>query len=190
MNKRLWLLTGMLYALPVLGQNQPTDPRMAAGCGPAATQFRVKVDKAKHEIAPPEAGKSLVYVIVQEQPHPGEALYIGNITTRVGADGKWVGANYGESYVSFALDAGEHRVCTDWQSIQKSKKKLGDAADLTAEPGNTYYFRLELVSGAPVNGTNGSRVFPAPELKLKAVDGSAGMMLVSKTGQSRWEVKK
>jgi hypothetical protein len=190
MNKPLWLLAGMLCAVPVLGQNQPTDPRMAAGCGPVVTQFRVKVDKAKHEIVQPEAGKSLVYVIVQERPHPGEALYIGNITTRVGADGKWVGANYGESYVSFVLEPGEHRLCSDWQSAMKSKQKLADAADLTAQAGRTYYFLLELVSGAPINGTNGSGVFPSPELKLKAVDESAGMLLVSKTGQSRWEVKK
>src|SRR5262245_42272197 len=108
MSKPFWLLTGLLCALPAVGQNQPPDPRMAAGCGPAATQFRVKVDKGKHEIANPDAGKSLVYVIVQENPHPGEALYIGNITTRVGANGQWVGANYGESYVSFVLEPGEH----------------------------------------------------------------------------------
>src|SRR5689334_20662615 len=106
---------------------------MAAGCGPAATRFDVRVDKTKHGIAQPDAGKSLVYVIVQEKPHPEEALYIGNITTRVGADGKWVCANYGESHVSFALEPGEHRICSDWQSRVKSRQKLSGAADLTVE---------------------------------------------------------
>jgi hypothetical protein len=189
MNRTPWLLGGMLFACPVFGQNQPTDPRTAAGCGPARTQFRVKVDKAKHEIVRPESGKALVYVIVQERPHPGEVTYIGNITTRVGVDGTWMGANYGESYLTFHLEAGEHRVCTDWQSTQKSKQKLSSAADLVAEAGKTYYFLLELVTGVSLDSTKGS-VFPSPELKLKAVDASEGMLLVSKTGQSNWELKK
>ena len=183
MNKPLWLLTGMFCAIPALAQNQTTDPRMAAGCGPMATQFRVKVDKAKHEILQPEAGKSLVYVIVQETPRPGDVTYIGNVTTRVGADGAWVGANYGESFVSFVLEPGEHRICADWQ---KSKQRLGDAADLTTEPGKTYYFLLELGTGVTVKGS----VVAAPEVKLTAVESPAGMMLVSRTGQSRWEKKK
>ena len=189
MNKTLCLLGAMLCAVPVVGQNQPTDPRTAAGCGPASTQFRVKVDKAKHEIVRPEPGKALVYVIVQETPHPGEALYIGNITTRVGIDGTWVGANYGESYLTFQVEPGEHHVCADWQTVQKSKQKLSSAGDLIVEVGKTYYFVLELWSGAPINGTNGS-VFPPPDLKLKPVEGSQGMLLVSKTGQSNWELKK
>ena len=174
--------------VPAFGQSPTTDLRMAAGCGPTKERFEVKVNKAKHEITQPEPGKSLVYVIVQERPHPGEALYIGNITTRVGADGKWLGANYGESHVSFALEPGEHRICSDWQSRVKSRQKLSGAADLTVEPGKIYYFLLELVSGAPINGTNGS-VFPEPELKLKAVDRSEGMLLVSKAGQSTWKAK-
>lgn len=179
----------VVSVVPAFGQSPTPDLRMVAGCGPAATKFQVKVDKAKHEMVQPVDGKSLVYVIVQEKPHPGEALYIGNITTRVGADGKWVGANYGESYVSFALEPGEHRVCSDWQSIQKSKKKLSSAADLTAEVGKTYYFLLELWSGAPTTRTNGDSVFRAPELKLKPVDASEGTLLLSKTGQSAWKAK-
>jgi hypothetical protein len=189
MNKPLWLLTTILWAVPAFGQNQPTDLRMAAGCGPASAQFSVKVNKSKHEIVQPEAGKSLVYVIVQEIPHPGQALYIGNITTRVGADGTWVGANYGESYISFQLEPGEHRICADWQSSRKSLQKLSSASDLTAEVGKTYYFVLELRTGVPMNGREDS-VFPAANLKLKAVDGSEGMLLVSRTGQSNWELKK
>jgi hypothetical protein len=190
MNKPLWLLAGMFWAVPIFGQSQTADPRMAAGCGPMDTQFRVKVDKRKHEVAQPQAGMSLVYVIVQERPHPGEATYIGNITTRVGADGKWVAANYGESYVSFVVEPGGHRVCTDWQSVAKSRQKLGDAADLTTEAGKTYYFVLDLTSGAPLNDTTHGSIFPSPDIKLRAVDESAGRMLLSRTGQSRWEMKK
>lgn len=189
MNKTLWLFGGLLCAVPVIGQNQAIDPRTAAGCGPASAEFRVKVNKAKHEVVHPDAGKGQVYVIVQETPHPGETLYIGNITTRVGVDGTWVGANYGESYLTFQLEPGEHHICSDWQSGQKSRQKLSSAADLLVEAGSTYYFVVDLCTGAPINGTSGS-TFPSPDLKLKPVEGSQGMLLVSKTGQSNWELKK
>lgn len=181
------LMFGVLvWALPAFGQNQPMDLRTAAGCGPMQEQFSAKVDKTQHNVAEPEAGKALVYVIVQERPSPGNAMYIGNITTRVGVDGKWVGANYGESYISFSVQPGEHRVCSDWQSVMKSRQKLSGAADLVAEAGKTYFFRVELWTGVPPSG---DREFHEEEVKLKAADASEGMLLVSKTGQSAWKKK-
>ena len=71
-------------------------------------------------------------------------MQIGDVTTRVGLDGTWVGANHGRSYVSFAVEPGQHRVCTDWQSSFKAVQKLSGAADLTAEAGKTYYYRMEV----------------------------------------------
>ena len=181
------LMIGVLVcAVPTFGQGQPIDVRAAAGCGPVHEQFSVKVDKAQHKVTEPEAGKAMVYVIVEEKPRPGNALYLGNITTRVGVDGSWAGANYGESYVSFAVEPGEHRVCSDWQSSVKSRQKLSAAAELTAEAGKIYFFRVELWSGAPIEG---NKEFPEPDVRMKAVEKSEGMLLVSKTGQSTWKKK-
>jgi len=177
------MIVVLMSAVPAFGQGQPVDVRSAAGCGPADEQFSVKVDKTQHKVTEPEAGKALVYVIVQERPRPGDALYIGNITTRVGLDGSWVGANYGESYISFLVEPGEHRVCSDWQSSLKGRQKLSGAADLSAEIGKTYFFKVELWSGAPSDG----RDFHEQDVRLKAVDTSEGMLLVSKAGQSAWK---
>ena len=69
---------------------------------------------------------------------------IGTVTTRVGLDGNWVGANHGQSYISFAAEPGEHRVCADWQSSLKGLQKPSGAANLTVEAGKTYYYRSDV----------------------------------------------
>jgi hypothetical protein len=101
--KRFMLLL-LVCAAPAIAQDRSADLRSAAGCGPAATEFSVKVDKNQHVVRQPEPGKALLYVIAQETPD--DSYNIGDITTRVGRDGAWVGANYGESYLSFPLAPG------------------------------------------------------------------------------------
>jgi hypothetical protein len=102
MNRFLFLLlVCMAIASPVMSQDQSATLRAAAGCGPADAQFTAKVDKNRHAIAKPEPGKALVYVIAQENPE--DSYNIGDITTRVGLHGAWVGANYGESYILFSV---------------------------------------------------------------------------------------
>jgi hypothetical protein len=111
------MFLALLLAAPAFGQDQAADPRTAAGCGPAKAEFDVKTDKNQHSAAQPESGKALVYVIEDvTNPH---AMTFGTVTTRVGLDGNWVGANHGQSYISFAAEPGEHRVCVDWQSSLK-----------------------------------------------------------------------
>lgn len=180
----LWMV--LVWALPAMGQSAPVDLQGAAGCGPLKEQYRVKLDKTKHAVGQPEAGKALVYVIVEEYPRPQDQTYIGNITTRVGLDGNWVGANYGESYVSFAADPGEHHLCTDWQSVHKSQQRLSDAVDLVAEAGKTYFYRVKLWSG---NLESPQQPGHEADLKLMEMDVSQGMLMVSKTATSAWKKK-
>jgi len=178
MHKHIFL--ALVLAAPAFGQNQAADLRTAAGCGPRTTRFNVKTDKNQHAVTQPESGKALVYVIVEEKSDP-HAMQIGDVTTRVGLDGNWVGANHGRSYVSFAVEPGEHRVCTDWQSSLKAVQKLSGAADLTAEAGRTYYYGMEVT--IPWNDH-------AAQVRLKAVDEAEGLLLVSKSASSTWKVKK
>jgi hypothetical protein len=91
---RKYLLVVSLL-VPIAGQGQPTDPRTAAGCGPATASFEVKTDKNHHPVAQPEHGKALVYVI-EDVKNPN-AMTFRQVTTRVGLDGNWVGANHGQS---------------------------------------------------------------------------------------------
>jgi len=174
-----YMFLALLVAAPVFWQNQAPDLRTAAGCGPEKVKFDVKTDKKVHAATQPDSGKALVYVIEEEKYDP-QHKPLGHITTRVGLDGNWVGANHGESYLSFAVDPGEHRVCSDVQSIFAPKKMSG-ATDLAAEAGKTYFFRVEVWSGDEEH---------PPQLRLKAVDPSEGLLLISHSALSTSKAKK
>jgi hypothetical protein len=182
-----YVLLTLLLAAPVLAQSQPPDLRTAAGCGPATTEFDVTTDKHQHAVAQPESGKALIYVI--EDVRNPQAMSFGKVTTRVGLDGSWVGANHGNSYLSFAAEPGQHSMCTDWQYFLKRAQKLSGAADLTLEAGKTYYYRSEVT--IPSNG-RGDDVGNGQEgqVKLTAVDPSEGLLLISRSASSTWKARK
>jgi hypothetical protein len=174
---RKYVLFALLVAAPALGQSQATDLRTAAGCGPSKIQFDVKTDKKQHTLTQPESGTALVFVI-EEETSDQNYLQIGHSTTRIGLDGNWVGANHGNSYASFAVRPGNHRVCSDVQSIVV--KNLSGAADLVAEAGKTYYYRVEVWDGDHER---------PPQVRVKAVDESEGLLLISKSAYSTWKAK-
>ena len=141
------LLAVVLFAsaIYVHGQDVTQDKAEIApdngGCGPTAVQFDVKADKTKHTMAEQQEGKAIVYLLQDEKRDP-KPYYFSDPTTRAGLDGQWVGANHGKSYFFFAVDPGEHQLCTDWQSSLKSRSMQGAAKTFTAEAGKTYYFRV------------------------------------------------
>ena len=139
----------------------------------------MKTDKRQHAVTQPDSGRALVYVIVEERRDP-HAQQFGDITTRVGLDGDWAGANHGQSYISFAVEPGAHRLCTDGQSRLKAVQELSGAADLIAEAGKTYYYRAELTIPWADHAAN---------LRLEEVDGAEGLLLVSKSASSTWKIK-
>lgn len=136
MNKVCILLFAIfLVALPVLAQDDAAAARAAAGCGPSDQMFKVQTTDQKHPVSQPEAGKALVYFFMDSDVP---------VTMRVGVDENWVGANKGRSYFFFQLTPGEHNLCTLWQSatFKKSSERAGEAMQLTAESGKTYYVRM------------------------------------------------
>src|SRR3974390_775560 len=175
------LLIGLLAVPPALAQEQLADLHTTAGCGSIKTQFDVKVDKKDHSVEKPDAGKARVYVIEEINAKPGE-LVLGHAPTRVGVDGNWVGANHEWGYLSFLVDPGEHRVCTDVQSSFVSPEKMSAAANLTAEEGRTYYYRAYVDNGEDNHGP--------PHVSLKPVDDAEGMLLVGRSGKSTAKLKK
>jgi hypothetical protein len=164
-----------LFAWPImaLAQDQAEAARAAAGCGPTEIEFDVKTDKNQHPLAQPEAGKALLFVFENERHDPNKFI-IGNATTRVGLDGKWVGANHGDSYFFFPVDPGEHRLCANWQSSLKRFSKLGSAASFTAEAGKVYFFRVEVEERTEHPAT----------VKLEPVDSADGQFQISSRGLS------
>jgi hypothetical protein len=183
---RKYLLVLSLLVAPIAGQGQPAGPRTAAECGPATASFEVKTDKNHHPVAQPEHGKALVYVI-EDVKNPN-AMTFGQVTTRIGLDGNRVGANHGQSYAFFLAEPGEHRLCIDWQSSLKGLQRLSGVADLTVEAGKTYYYRSAVTvpwtGHAEEHGND-----QEGDVKLRVLDDSEGLLLISKSASSAWQAK-
>jgi hypothetical protein len=179
----LTILLCAVFAAPMLAQEKPQDQaaaaRAAAGCGPSEITFDVKTDKKQHPLAQPEAGKALVYVF-EDEKRDNNVNYFGSVTTRVGLDGAWVGANHGKSYLFFTVDPGEHNLCANWQSSFGRLSKQGSAAAFTTEAGKVYYFRTRV----------DERAKHEPEVRLEAIDSAEGQLLISSSAYSTSRAKK
>jgi hypothetical protein len=111
-------------------------------CGDDKVKFDVVTQKGKPAPAAPDPDKAQI-VFVETMKMTGLCLGC-EVTTRVGLDGSWVGANKGASYFTVAVDPGEHHLCADWQSVfGRLKKKVGMAA-FTAEAGKVYYYEVKV----------------------------------------------
>jgi hypothetical protein len=180
-------LLAVLLSASALGQSPLPDLRVEAGCGPSNIKFDVTTARNQPQISEPEPGKALVY-IVEDVKNPS-AMPFGQVTTRVGLDGSWVGANHGQSYMRFSADPGERRVCADWQSSLKSLQRLSGAATLNAEAGKTYFYRVEVT--VPWTGRANERGDDqSGQLTLQAIDRPEGLLLISRSASSSWRAKK
>lgn len=168
----------LLLAAPLYGQDNAADLRTAAGCGPTKTQFNVKTDKKQHTLIQPESGKALVYVFSEYISDPHYQT-IGHVTTRVGMDGNWMGASRQSSYLSFTVEPGAHRLCSDVQSMFASKN-LSAAAELNAESGKTYYFRVAVKE---------THVEPL-HMVMSPMDEAEGVLMISNSALSTSQTKK
>lgn len=168
---RKFMIMALVWAVPVLAQNPPVDLRTAAGCGPTKTQFEVVMGEHDQTVPVRSPGKAAVYVIEVQKPEGT------GVTTRVGLDGNWMGANTGAAYMSFEVEPGDHHVCVDWQSSVRARQQAIAAAVVTAEAGERYYFVAEVLVGEP-------------DLTLTEVDEAEGLALMSRYGKSAWKEKK
>lgn len=164
------MLLVLVCAAPVYGQNATTDFRTGAGCGPQKTQYDVTLEVPDKGVIAPSPGKARIYVLEIVGTNTG-------VTTRVGVDGNWVGANTGKGYISFEVDPGDHNLCADWQSMLKARQEDGGAMVIRAEAGRTYYF----VVGVLVQ---------ALDFNLTEVDEAEGQWLLSIAQKSVWTQKK
>jgi len=127
----------MLLAVSAFAQSQ-SGFVAAAACGPRSANFDVKRDESQHTLAQPEPGKARVY-FVQDI---GVVNCLGAcLTTKIGLDGSWVGADQHNSYFSVSVEPGEHHVCANRQSHFARANQMVALAHFTAEAGKVYYFR-------------------------------------------------
>jgi len=151
-----------------------------AACGPNDVKFDTQKASPQSPVQA-KAGKSVVYVVEVFDKVVGE---ISRPTLRVGLDGTWMGADKGNSYLSFSVDPGEHHLCTNWQSHWKRFSNQAAFTSLTADAGKTYYFRVRITEHG---GSTGASNF---SLDLEPVNGDEGKYLVASTNLSDSHAKK
>jgi hypothetical protein len=159
-------------AFPLLAQIEVSRP---AACGEPTDIVSVDLDKGAHTPVAPQPDKALVYVI-QDTGESG--LGLGFPITRVGMDGKWIGANKRNSYFSFFVAPGEQHLCAGIQSVS-----FFDDVELShfkAEAGKVYYFRTRVSWGRDTN------VY----LSVTPIDSDQGEYLVGRYPSTKLHVKK
>jgi hypothetical protein len=122
------VLVALLFAASAVAQNPSAT--LPAACGSENVNFDVKLDNSRHMLQQPEAGKARVYFLQD------------SFSTRIGLDGKWVGANRSHSYFSVSVDPGEHHLCAKVDAPMDHPIEL---VHFTAEAGKVYYFRGRVV---------------------------------------------
>jgi hypothetical protein len=134
-------LAMILFAASAFAQSQSGSATPAA-CASRSSNFDVKLDESQHTLLPPEQGKARVYFIQDL----GKISCLGScLTTKIGLDGAWIGANQHNSYFSVSVAAGEHHLCANPQSRFGAINRVVALAHFTAEPGKVYYFRTRTV---------------------------------------------
>ena len=126
---------------------------LAPGCGAQGVKFEVKTQKDRERPPQPEAGKALVYFIQDDS----DFSKLPRPTTRMGIDGKWVGATHANSYSYFSVYPGVRHLCASWQPTDLDH---GTAAlHFLAEAGGIYFFtvknRVTSISFVPSDSDEG-----------------------------------
>lgn len=125
----------LLVSCFAFGQDKTAESAVeAAACGPREVEFEVNIDESVHPTPAPETGKAVIYVVQESSSF-----------TRIGINGKWVGALKGKrTYLSASVEPGEHHLCAMGRAGGWSGVSLHS---LKAEAGMTYYFVVFLFGG-------------------------------------------
>jgi hypothetical protein len=174
------LFATLVFSTSAFAQDQSPLAAAEAACGPKEVKFDAHTATSQ-PLAQPEAGKGLVYVVEEFDKLPGQ---IARPTLRVGVDGKWAGADTGNSYISFSVDPGEHHLCTNWQSRLKQLSNLAAFTSFTADSGKTYFFRARITEH---QGSIGGSTF---SLDFESLNGDEGKYLVASSALSAAQPKK
>jgi hypothetical protein len=172
------ILAAIVLATMLPGASALAQNHLAVACGPAGTNFEANTADTPHA-ATPEAGKALVYFILDDGPYGDHQHF----TLRAGMDGAWVGAFKRNSYFAVPVMPGEHHICMNVQSIASSGK-LQELAHFTAEAGKTYYFRVRFMGGI-------TTLYPiAPQLDIDQPDTDEAKHLIATYPMGEWTEKK
>lgn len=156
---------------------------LPGACGSDKIQFNVKTAKHQPAPAPLAEGKAQIIFVENFAQNAGTCIAC-KVTTRVGIDGAWVGANRGNSYFADTVEPGEHHLCVGWQSVFRRLKKKVGLASLNAEAGKVYYYQIKVRMLA--NDETGME----KDLELAPLDEDQGKYLVKTTALATATQKK
>lgn len=142
------VLSTLLIVLGLAAPSRSGAVTLPNGCGNSQTTFAVHTHETSVLPSNPSQGRALV-VVIQKQ-NTESAYWLLAQTTRIGLDGKWSGADHGNSWFAFEVAPGAHQLCANLQGKE-------DAATLafTAAPGKTYFFQAHLTDTVRTSNVGG-----------------------------------
>lgn len=146
----------------------------AAACGPIKATFDVDLKSDTSRLTP--ANNNAVVYVIQDTSQGFSSLTAPILTTRIGLDGEWVGANRRQSHYGWVVSPGVHHLCVSSQWSGLYSPRSTSLYRLDTQSGTTYYFRVRV----PL-------VYPGPNLfilDLQQVDQDEGEFLLETTKQS------
>jgi hypothetical protein len=156
-----------LFSIVLCAQATDKDALATPGCGDFNAKFDVKTEGGLHTIQP-QSGKATVYMIENDSDFSS----IPKPTTRMGVDGKWMGATHGNSYLYFFVDPGVHHLCASWQrTVVAGRGHQTEAAHFTAQAGGAYYFEVKSLFFSDQPGQ--------VDVSLTPLDSDEGQLLVN-----------
>jgi hypothetical protein len=169
-----------LFSLASFAQATDSDAVAAPGCGDPSAKFDVRTESGRHAVQS-EPGKAAVYLIEDDTDFNS----IPKPTTRIGVDGKWIGATHGNSYLYFFVDPGVHHLCASWQgTVVVGKGHQTEAAHFNADAGEAYYFEVKSLFFWPDHQPSHT------DVSLIALDSDEGQLLVNRYSLSTSRPKK
>ena len=139
------VLLTLSMPLTTVATGQQNNASVPAACGDNSVKFAMQQGQ-KSAILTPAQDNALVYVIAQ-------GAYVDNpsrcgVITRVGLDGRWIGANCEHSYLTFTVEPGEHHLCSNWQTKVFYHPQPASLIGFNAKAGSVYFFRAAIYGGA------------------------------------------
>lgn len=176
---KIWVavvgVAGMVVGMAGAQVPARSAPATVAACGVMSQNFSVTQGASRGAAAQVPERKALVYLINDIRHTP-----LSTTNFRVGVDGKWVGATREMTYLSFAVEPGEHHLCVDVQGHAWGQLEQGiTLRRLNVEEGKTYYLRARMVWGKNT----------LPLIFLEAVDEDEGQLLVQTSSPAVWHLK-
>ena len=151
-----------------IAQSVPSN-HFPPACGPNNQEFSVHKESAP--AISPQISQGAARLIIFSESY-GLHSACGPVT-RLGLDGKWIGANCLGSYTSIEISPGNHHLCANTQAQEDFKYTA--LQSFSAEPGRTYYFRATMILGLD----------PEAAMHMEALNGDEGAFLISS-----WKISK